>query len=360
MGRFLMPNVGSTRRASAPHISRAAGYPDPLPEGRPGRASRPTVVGLLQRFAVPTRALIATAGLVSCGNASNDTTAPPPAGLLAVGTATTGADLDPDGYSLTIAGPAHWAHSERAIGDSETAKVSLPVGRYSLTLTGVRFNCQVISANPQHVDVAAVANPPVQFAIGCVERPVASVDIEPRPTSLGVGESLPLQATPFDAEVSPLWDRSVTWASSPTAQATVSSAGLVLGVAHGSATITATSEGTSGSLSLAIGDPAASVIVSPASVTIGDVACSTQLTAALLDPQGHQIAGRQVTWTTSDASIALVSPVYPPSLFASASPAATVLAVHAGTATLTASTGLQSGSATVTVAARAEDICHSW
>jgi hypothetical protein len=150
--------------------------------------------------AATTLALIATAGLVSCGKAADDTTAPHPAGLLAVGTATAGSDLDPDGYSLTIAGPAH---SERSIGDSETARVSLPVGSYSLTLAGVRFNCRVNGANPQHVDVAAAANPPVQFAVGCTERSVASVDIEPRATSLGVGESLPLQATPFDAEVSP-------------------------------------------------------------------------------------------------------------------------------------------------------------
>ena len=326
------------------------------------RASLPAVLGLLQRFATPTRALIATAGLaglVSCGNATSDTTAPPTAGLLTVGTATTGSDLDPDGYSLTIAGPDRWTQSERSIGDSETAKVNLPVGRYSLTLAGVRFNCQVNGANPQHVDVAAVANPPVQFTIGCTDRSVASVDIEPRATSLGVGESLPLQATAFDAEVSPL-DRSVTWASSPEAQATVSSTGLVLGVTRGSVTITATSEGKSGSLSLAVGDPAASVVVSPASVTIGGVACSAPLTAVLLDTQGQQIGGRQVTWTTSDSHIADVSPVYPSPPFASASPAATVLALDPGTATVTASTGLQSGSATVTVAASVGDICPSW
>jgi hypothetical protein len=324
------------------------------------RASRSAVVGLLQRLATPTRALIATAGLVSCGNATSDTTAPRSAGLLAVGTVTTGSDLDPDGYSLTIAGPDPWTQSERSIGDSETAKVSLPLGRYSLTLAGVRFNCQVHSADPQQVDVTAAGNPPVQFAIACSDRPVASVDIEPRATSLGVGESLPLQATPFDAEGAPLSGRSVTWASSPESQATVSSTGLVLGLAYGAVTITATSEGKSGSLSLTIADPAAAVIVTPASVTIGDVACSTQLTAVLLDAQGQQIGGRQVAWTTSDPYTADVRPVYPSPPLASAPPAATVLALNPGTATVTASTGLQSGSATVTVAASVGGICPSW
>jgi hypothetical protein len=266
---------------------------------------------------------------------------PPATGLLSVGIATTGSDLDPDGYSLTIAGPAY---QERSIGTNETKSLSLPVGAYSLTLDSVRFNCQVRSANPQHVEVAVAATPPVQFTIGCADRPVARVDIEPRPTSLGVGESLQLQATPLDAEVSalPLTGRSVTWASSSEAQATVSSTGLVLGVAHGPMTITATSEEVSRSLPLSIGDPAAAVTVSPASVALGGLTCYATLSAVLLDTQGQQIAGRQVNWTTSDPAIALVSP-----LFASA--AAFAIAVHTGTATVTASTGLQSGSATVTV-----------
>lgn len=314
------------------------------------RASHASVVSRLQRFAVPILAPIATAGLVSCGKAANDTTAPAPAGLLAVGTATTGSDLDLDGYSLTIAGPTH---SVRAIGANETAIINLPVGGYSLTLDGVRFNCQVNSANPQFVDVAEAGKPSVQFAIGCTDRPVGSVDIEPRPTSLGVGESVQLQATPLDAEVLPQpLTRSVTWASSSDAQAMVSSTGLVLGVAHGSVTITATSEGKSRSLSLDVGDPAAAVMVSPTSVTLGGLTCSATLSAVLLDTQGQQIAGRQVNWATSDPAIALVSPV-----FTSASPAATVLGVHVGTATVTASTGLHSGSATVTVASPPEEIC---
>src|SRR5207247_6433515 len=63
--------------------------------------------------------------------------------------------------------------------------------------------------------------------------------------SLGVtvsaGSSLPLTATPKDANGNPLVGRTVTWQSSNTSAATVNGSGLVSGVAAGSATITARS-----------------------------------------------------------------------------------------------------------------------
>jgi hypothetical protein len=66
---------------------------------------------------------------------------------------------------------------------------------------------------------------------------------------------LQLAATPQDSSGNPVSGRVVTWASSNPAVATVTSAGLVTGQAVGSATITATSEGKSGSTSLTIQAP---------------------------------------------------------------------------------------------------------
>jgi len=64
--------------------------------------------------------------------------------------------------------------------------------------------------------------------------------------TVGVGATVQLTATLKDAAGSVLTGRTVTWASGNTAVATVSSTGLVTGVAAGHATITATSEGKSG------------------------------------------------------------------------------------------------------------------
>ena len=77
-------------------------------------------------------------------------------------------------------------------------------------------------------------------------RKVATVAVSPAAASVGVGQTVQLTATPKDASGNPLTGRTITWASSNAALATVSATGLVTGVAAGLVTATATSEGKSG------------------------------------------------------------------------------------------------------------------
>src|SRR5205807_400681 len=76
--------------------------------------------------------------------------------------------------------------------------------------------------------------------------PVATVTVSPASASLTVGQSVQLNATLKDASGNVLNGRTVSWASGTSGVATVSGSGLVTGVAAGTATITATSEGKSG------------------------------------------------------------------------------------------------------------------
>src|SRR5947207_3737960 len=92
---------------------------------------------------------------------------------------------------------------------------------------------------------------------------VASVTVTPRTLTVGVGATAQLTATPKDANGTALTGRVVTWASDNTTVATVSSMGLVGGVAQGQATITATSEGQSGTAALTVVVLVASVTVTP-------------------------------------------------------------------------------------------------
>src|SRR2546426_141607 len=137
--------------------------------------------------------------------------------------------------------------------------------------------------------------------------PVASVDVTPSPASVVVGTTLQLTATPKDAAGNALTGRSVTWATSDATIATVDANGLVTGkAAGGPVTITATSEGKSGSSAVTVNAvPVASVDVSPASGTI-QVAATIQLTASPKDASGNPLTGRIVTWSTSDAGLATV------------------------------------------------------
>src|SRR6266571_2246137 len=93
-----------------------------------------------------------------------------------------------------------------------------------------------------------------------VDVPVASVTVSPATASVQVGQAVQLTATPKDANGNPLAGRTVTWTSSSTAAATVNSSGLVTGVAAGSTTITATSEGQSGAAAITVTSPVSGAV----------------------------------------------------------------------------------------------------
>src|SRR3989441_524901 len=77
-------------------------------------------------------------------------------------------------------------------------------------------------------------------------RKVASVTVSPPAATVAVGQTVQLTATPKDASGNPLTGRTITWASSNAALATVSATGLVTGVAAGLGTGTGTSGGKNG------------------------------------------------------------------------------------------------------------------
>ncbi len=142
--------------------------------------------------------------------------------------------------------------------------------------------------------VAATSHPGQKSDTGnvtvtCAQPAIASVVVSPASATVPVGQTLQLTATPEDANGNPLSGRTVSWSSGSRAFATVSGSGLVTGVAAGSATITATSEGQSGS---------ASVRVTPVGTTVtlvgaGDIAecgdATDDSTAALLGRIGGAV-----------------------------------------------------------------------
>ncbi len=136
--------------------------------------------------------------------------------------------------------------------------------------------------------------------------PVATVAVSPVADTVIVTTTTQLMATLRDAGNRVLTGRTVTWSSGDTAIATVSAAGLVMGVAAGAATITATAEGHSGQAAITvIPVPVASVTVTPDS-SVAYPGQTRPLTATPRDSAGNPLGGRAVAWSSLQPTIASV------------------------------------------------------
>lgn len=169
--------------------------------------------------------------------------------------------------------------------------------------------------------------------------PVGSVTVTPSPATVVAGSTVQLTAATLDANGAALTGRSISWSSSDQNILKVSATGLVTGVAAGSAAITATSEGQTGTSTVQVTPSVvavASVALSStsASLTVGQ---SVQLVATAKDAAGNTLTGRTTSWTSSSASVASVSS------------SGLVGAVSAGSATITATVEGRSATAAVAV-----------
>jgi hypothetical protein len=129
--------------------------------------------------------------------------------------------------------------------------------------------------------------------------PVASVTVAPAQTSLSaIGETVQLAATARDAGGATIAGRSFTWNSSNRNLATVNSTGLVTAVAAGTADVTASTGGVSGSASVTV-EAATTGTLRLISVTVGRNFDPDGYTVALSDDRSFAI-GRDDTVTVQD------------------------------------------------------------
>ena len=105
-----------------------------------------------------------TALLLSTGCGGDDGgPSGPDDGSIAVTVSTTGSDLDPDGYVLSMAG-----ESDRAIAVNGSATFSgVATGQHSVQLSGLAANCSVTGDNPATVSVSAGSTAQVAFQVAC-------------------------------------------------------------------------------------------------------------------------------------------------------------------------------------------------
>ena len=225
-----------------------------------------------------------------------------------------------DGGGHVLAGrPVSWVTSDASVATVTNAGM----------VTAVGAGAAIITASSE--GKSAVATITVSLV------PVAGVDVTPATSNLVVGQTTRLSARLRDASGATITGRMISWSSNRSTVATVSSDGLVTAVASGTATITATSEGRSGSATINVSArPASAVIVSPGQVTLF-AAQTVQLSALVTDDRGQVLTGQTVSFSTSNSAVATVST------------SGLVTGVSAGSATITATSDAAVGTAVVTI-----------
>ena len=169
---------------------------------------------------------------------------------------------------------------------------------------------------------------------------VSHITVTPGSIGLIAGGTQQLSVSLTDAAGNALAAQTVAWSSSSTNVATVSSSGVVTGSHPGSATITATLNGVTGTATAAVSAGSVhAVSVAPSSFTLS-TGGTKQFTATLTDASGNVLSGA-VAWSSSNSSVATISS------------GGLVTAVHSGSTTITAAAGGASDNAAVTVSAGA-------
>lgn len=144
--------------------------------------------------------------------------------------------------------------------------------------------------------------------ISVIVPPVQAVAVSPATVSIAPGATAQLTATVTDATGHPLTGRTVTWASGDETRATVSASGLVTAVAFGTVTITATSEGKSGTSTVKVTDVTpptlAGLTFTPSTVDVRTGTKSVVVAAHVIDAGGSGASQIAVVATAAHGAFA--------------------------------------------------------
>jgi uncharacterized protein YjdB len=301
-------------------------------------------------------------GLAAAGDSSVDSTpgqqpgrvasvtVSPPSDTVAVGdSAGFFADLrDANGIAISD-GKVKWSVADPGLARIEAAfgqSVILRAVRRGATTVTARSHGQTGSAQLVVVDSLPPPPPP--------DDSVATVTVTPSADTVAAGDSASFFADLRDAQGNALSGRAVSWTVSDSSVARIEGAFgqtvIIRAERAGSALVTATSEGKSGSAHLVVtdsappppppGDSVAAVTVTPSADTVaaGDTA---RFFADLRDTQGNPLSGRAVSWTVSDSSVARIEGAFGQTVI--------IRAERAGSALVTATSEGKSGSGRVIV-----------
>src|SRR5437867_4172011 len=275
--------------------------------------------------------------------------------------ATTGADLDPDGYAIALDGGAGMA-----VAVNDTRMLSgLSAGSHRFLFSGLAANCTIGGTNPRDIEVGSRETTQVSFAVACAALPPLDISgvwdwteqyVNPVCHDTGTYAFTQSGATftgrsdqvgICETEYGPLDNTS----SDPVSSGTVTGATMNFLVgANGQCTYTATVTGTppdhlsgtticgnaTGTWEAVRGQPVANITVTPSQDTMVSGA-TLQLAVQLWSAAGHRVFRQPVVWLSDNPTVAPVTD------------SGKVTAIAPGSATITVTAGGKSATAAITV-----------
>src|SRR5208337_3651019 len=229
-----------------------------------------------------------------------------------------------DNSTKDLTNSATWSSSNTSTATVSSSGMATSKAQGSATITA-SYSC--VSGDATLTVTAAV---------------VTQVTITPASASIALGTGVQLTATGTytDGSTKNLTN-SATWNSSNTNAASVSSAGMVTSNAQGSATISATYAGVSGSASLTVTAPAlVSLAISPVSASIAPNTTVQFAAIGTFTDGSTQNLTASVQWTSGNHSVASINVNGVPGL---------AMGSAAGTSMITATSGSVYSSTTLTV-----------
>jgi len=227
-----------------------------------------------------------------------------------------------DGSTHDLTGQATWTSSDNTVAKIGSGSgLAKGIGPGSCTIT------------------ATVGSVAASITLTVSNASLVSISVSPFGRSIAPGTKLSFAATgTFSDSSTQSITRDATWASDNTAVATVGSVSLVTGVAPGTANISASLDGVTGSAPLTVSSATlVSIAVTPASAVLAP-ASTLGLTATGTFSDGTtQTVTNAVNWSSSDANVASINN------------SGQITGQSAGSATITAQQGSVSGSMVVVV-----------
>lgn len=323
-----------------------------------------------RKVCIAMRILFAAVGLAAL--ACKGSESPPTTGTIRVTSASTGTDLDPDGYIVTLQGDtAHGTSGSGTLPLAVNGTVTfsdLKPGGYFVGLGGAAANCPIVGDQTRMVTVTAGGTAQVTFQISCIQHvdltgvwnftssfgsPLACNDtgsfvLSPNGEGLGGTDDFVGTCDQQDGSINHSLSSPATGALTYSAGGAVSVTLTVLDCSFSAdvagtppdhltnGSIQCSAPGTGTWTAVRGGGAVTSLTVSPATRSI--VAGATaRLRAIMIDASGSRRVGPAVTWT-SDAPAT-----------ASVDPSGLVTGVASGSATIAATAESKSSTATVGV-----------